>query len=380
MKEMNQEIILDLIQNKEAISRAEIAEITDLSPATVSNIVKDLINMDLVKETKRGESRGGRKPILLELNPNGALVIGLEWGISEVKGVLLNLNNEIIEFEEIIVKNFEVEHFIDLSVKLIEKFSQQIEEPEKIYGVGIGVHGLVDPEKGWSRFAPHFEWENVPIKKMMEKNIEYPVLIDNDVRMMALTEKWEGKDNFIFINTGSGIGAAIVLGGELHYGRDFSAGEFGHMTIVEDGPLCSCGDHGCLEALISTTNLVKQYFSEVEKDLTLKNVNKKWKKLINSSLAGEDKARDILKNAGKYLGTGIANIINLLNPDAIIIGGPLIKAQDIVFPVIKNQIEKKSLQIPGNNIEIASASDEKVGAVGAGIMVLQEFFELKESN
>ncbi|MFW6006832.1 MAG: ROK family protein [Halanaerobiales bacterium] len=378
MKKMNQEIILELIQNEDTISRAEIAEITNLSPATVSNIVKELIEMELVKETKRGESRGGRKPILLELNPEGAYVVGLEWGISEVKAVLLNLNNDIIEFRKKLVNDFQVSHFIQITETIINKFTNIVKNKNKIAGIGIGVHGLVDPEKGRSRFAPHFDWKDVPIKDMVEKKIDYPVLIDNDVRMMALTEKWEGRDNFIFINTGPGIGSAIVIKGNLYYGRDYSAGEFGHMTVIEDGPLCSCGDHGCIESLISINTLVKKYFPEIESDLSLKKLKNEWEKLIEFSCSGDNKAKNILKKAGKYLGTGIANIINFLNPDAIIIGGAFVKAKNIILPVVKERIKNKSLQIPGNNIKIKTNSlGKKAGAAGAGILVLQELFKLK---
>ncbi|MFW6268844.1 MAG: ROK family protein [Bacillota bacterium] len=378
MKKMNQEIILELIQNEDTISRAEIAEITNLSPATVSNIVKELIEMELVKETKRGESRGGRKPILLELNPEGAYVVGLEWGISEVKAVLLNLNNDIIEFRKKLVNDFQVSHFIQITETIINKFTNIVKNKNKIAGIGIGVHGLVDPEKGRSRFAPHFDWKDVPIKDMVEKKIDYPVLIDNDVRMMALTEKWEGRDNFIFINTGPGIGSAIVIKGNLYYGRDYSAGEFGHMTVIEDGPLCSCGDHGCIESLISINTLVKKYFPEIESDLSLKRLKNEWEKLIEFSCSGDNKAKNILKKAGKYLGTGIANIINFLNPDAIIIGGAFVKAKNIILPVVKERIKNKSLQIPGNNIKIKTNSlGKKAGAAGAGILVLQELFKLK---
>ena len=381
MKKMNQQIILNLIQKKGAISRTKIAKETNLAPATVSNNVKSLINMGLVKEAKRGKSSGGRKPILLELNPEGAFVIGFEWGISTIKGVLLNLNNEIISFKEVFIDSYEIKQFIKKSIEMINFFKDEIENPDKVYGVGIGVHGLVNPKEGISRFAPHFGWKDVSINDKLSDKINLPLLIDNDVRMMALAEKWQGKDDFIFINTGPGIGAALVLKGNLRYGQDFSAGEFGHINIVENGPLCSCGDYGCLESLISLEKLVKKYYQTENNKVSIKSLQQKWENLILKAKNEDKTANHILEDAGKHLGTGIAGIINLLNPESIIIGGFFVKAKNIIFPILNERIEKKALQVPGKRINIVSTKfNNKSGAVGAGIKVLQEIFRLESRN
>ena len=379
MKKMNQQVILKLIYNKRAISRAEIAEITGLSPATVTNISKEMLEMELIQESSWGESRGGRKPVLLEVNPDGAYFIGLEWGISEIRGVLMDLNKRIIAYGEEEIKSYQVDSFIELSSKIANKFYNYSIDEEKIYGMGVGVHGLVDPEKGYSLFAPHFKWSEIPIKEKLEEGFDLPVIIDNDVRVMAVAEKWNGRDNFLFINTGSGIGAAIVLNGNVHYGRDYSAGEFGHMIVERDGPLCSCGNNGCLEAFISLDSLVQRYNGNYTGENKHQDLHQEWLNLLEDARTGTEEELNIIESIAEYLGLGLANIINLLNPEEIIIGGDLIEGADLILPLLQKSVAEKSLNIPGRNLTIeVTAFGKWVGAIGGATMVLEQLFNFQE--
>lgn len=375
MKKMNQQIILKIISSDKSISRAEIAEITGLSPAAVSNNVKELLEMGLLKETEHGESRGGRKPVLLEINSEGAYFIGLEWGIAEVRGVLLDLNKKIVSRCEEKVESFQLESFVGLSRRIVDELINKVIEKERIYGLGVGVHGIVDPEQGYSLFAPHFKWRNLPIKERLEEEFQIPVYIDNDVRVMALAEKWNGKDNFLLINTGPGIGAAIVFDGKLHYGRDYSAGEFGHMTVMKDGPLCSCGNTGCLEALISTDNLVYRYNPDIAGEITKKEISEKWLELLADAREGREKALEIINMIIEYLGIGLSNLINLLNPDEIVLAGDFTLAADLLLPLLKEELKAKTLAIPGRELSLVVTDfGEWLGAVGGAAVVLEKFF------
>ncbi|MTI60374.1 MAG: ROK family protein [Firmicutes bacterium] len=379
MKKINQQVILKLIYTEKAISRAEIAEITGLSPATVTNITKGILGLGLIKETIHGESRGGRKPVLLEINPSGAYFIGLEWGIAELRGVLMDLNKKVVAYSEKRINSYQLDNFIELSANIIEEFYEHSIEKEKLCGLGVGVHGIVDPMRGYSLFAPHFKWRDIPLKARLEEEFALPVLIDNDVRAMALAEKWNGRDNFLFINTGSGIGAAIVMDGKLHYGRDYSAGEFGHMTLDKKGPLCSCGKRGCVEAFVSTDRLVYNYNEELNEELSHHTLQTEWSKLLNDARSGIEKAVFLLEDAVEYLGLGLANLVNLLNPEEILLAGDFIEGADLLLPLLKKKIKNNTLNIPGSKLQIeVSAFGEWVGAIGGATMVLEQLFNFQE--
>ncbi len=375
MKKMNQQIIIRIIYNDKAISRARIAEITGLSPAAVSNNVKELMEMGLIKETEHGESRGGRKPVLLEINPEGAYFIGLEWGIAEIRGVLLDLNKKVLARRVEKAESFQLESFVKISRKIVDGLTGQSIEKERVYGLGVGVHGVVDPERGYSLFAPHFRWRDLPVRERLEAEFRIPVFIDNDVRVMALAEKWNGKGNFLLINTGPGIGAAIVFDGKLHYGRDYSAGEFGHMIVMRDGPVCSCGNSGCLEALISTDNLLYRYYPDLEGEITKKELSVKWQELLADAREGREKALEIINMTAEYLGMGLSNLVNLLNPDEIVLAGDFTQAADLLLPLLKEELKKKSLAIAGRGLSLTVTDyGEWLGSVGGAVMVLEKLF------
>jgi predicted NBD/HSP70 family sugar kinase len=381
MKKMNQQIILKLIDDREAISRAEIAEISGLSPATVTNITRALLQMGLIRESREGESRGGRKPVLLELNPAGAYFIGLEWGIAELRGVLINLNREVIAYKAVAVESYDFASFLQLSTEIVYNLLKDSIDRSRIYGLGVGVHGLVDPERGYSLYAPHFKWRDIPVRRELEERLKLPVLIDNDVRVMALAEKWNGRKDFVLINTGPGIGAAIVLDGDLHYGRNYSAGEFGHMTVIKGGPLCSCGNTGCLEALVSTDNLVYRYKPEMKKEKSRQELDKEWLKLLDEARKGVGGACQVIGEIGEYLGMGISNLVNLLNPDEIILAGYFTAGVDLLLPLLRKEVEGRVLKIPGRELAIkVTEFGNQVGAIGAATMVLQDLFNFQEGE
>src|SRR6056297_1479795 len=301
MKKQNQKNILSLIKNEDGISRSQIADKLKISRATVTNIVRELISYELVQEAAVGKSRGGRRPMLLNLKSKGAFVIGIEWGIDSVKAVLLNLKAKIIADDQIEVQSHDFEEYKKISFNLIEKYQNQLEDPTKIIGIGLGIHGLVDPEKGLSIFTPHFNWDKINIKKVIAKKFNYPIFIDNDVRMMAAGEIWQGRDDFVFINTGSGIGSALVFKSKLHYGNNYAAGEFGHMKITDHGPRCHCGKRGCLEALSSKESIISRYqkLKDISEEIDFNTVIKNYK-------SAESEAELVINDALKYFGRAIS--------------------------------------------------------------------------
>ena len=373
MKKQNQKNILTLIKNEDGISRAQIAEKLDVSRATVTNIVRELVELKLVEESKMGESRGGRRPMLLKLNPEGAYVIGIEWGIEAIKAVLLDFEAEIIAKDQIEPQKYTLEEYKKQTFFLIDKYQKQLPKSSKIIGVGLGIHGLVDPEAGKSIFTPHFEWGEVDIKNILAEKYNYPIFIDNDVRMMAAGEIWQERDDFVFINTGSGIGAALVFKGELHYGNNYAAGEFGHMKITDDGPRCHCGKNGCLEALSSKESIIARY--QKLKDLRQ---GVSFDLIMNNYQKGESEALVVINDALKYFGRAISDLVNILNPEAVVIGGLFADYQELLIEPLYQIVAEESLSQAVKDLKIITAYyQEFAGAAGAAEKVLNNFFELK---
>jgi predicted NBD/HSP70 family sugar kinase/DNA-binding XRE family transcriptional regulator len=373
MKKQNQKNILTLIKNEDGISRAQIAEKLDVSRATVTNIVRELVELKLVRESKMGKSRGGRRPMLLKLNAEGAYVIGIEWGIEAIKAVLLDFEAEIIAEDQINPKEYTLEEYKKQTFSLIEKYKVKLKSSSKIIGIGLGIHGLVDPEQGKSIFTPHFDWGEVEIKSILAEKYEYPIFIDNDVRMMAAGEIWQDRDDFIFINTGSGIGAALVFKAELHYGNNFAAGEFGHMKITDDGPYCHCGKRGCLEALSSKESIISRYqkLKDLDNEISFEEIMKSYQK-------DESEALIVINDALKYFGRAISDLVNILNPEAVIIGGLFAEYEELLIEPLYQIVKEESLAQAVKDLKITTAYyQEFAGAAGAAEKVLNNFFELK---
>jgi len=373
MKKQNQKNILTLIKNEEGISRAQIADKLDVSRATVTNIVRELIKLKLVRESKMGKSRGGRRPMLLKLNSEGAYVIGIEWGIEAVKAVLLDFEAEIIAEDQIRTEEYTLDEYKNHTFSLIQKYKDQLKVSNKIIGIGLGIHGLVDPEKGKSIFTPHFNWGEVDIKSILAEKYDYPIFIDNDVRMMAAGEIWQDREDFIFINTGSGIGAALVFKAELHYGNNYAAGEFGHMKITDDGPMCRCGKKGCLEALSSKESIISRYqkLKELKSEINFDQIMENYQK-------GENEALIVINDALKYFGRAISDLVNILNPEAVIIGGLFAEYEEMLIKPLYQIVKEESLAEAVKDLKILTAYyQEFAGAAGAAEKVLNNFFELK---
>ena len=372
MKSRNERQILKVIKESKQISRADIADKTGLSPATVTNIVNDLIESKLIKESKRGKSKGGRRPVFLKLNGEFTKVIGIEWGIHSIKYAVVNLEGKIETQGKKSIKNLSLGNFLKLTKQITDHIFHNI-DPVLVKGIGIGIHGIVDPQKGISKFAPHFHWNNKNVLTKLDKIYDIPIKIDNDVRMMARAERWQKKRNFIYINTGRGIGSAVVLNNRLIYGQDFLAGEIGHTIVKEDGPKCSCGNKGCLEAMVARDNLI-EYADQIF-DIKIDS----WNKLANIINSKENNVEQILKYISKYFGIAVVNLINLLNPSEIIIGGDFLDIKDKLKPYLTSFVVENSLNKNEETSPIEFTDYNKIaGAVGAAFSILEKYFYTEE--
>lgn len=391
MKEINQSIVLNIIRNYGPISRADVAKKTKLSSTTVSTLVDDLIKQEYLEEIGEGESSGGRRPILLKFNPASHFVIGVELEGRNISVAVTDLKINIINKSTEEIKNTDessvVDEIINLVRQTIEKSGAKFEE---IVGMGVGATGLIDTERGIIRQAVNLNWKNVPLKNLIEDRFdEIPIYIDNIANVAALGEKWAGAGkevkNLIYIRIGTGIGAGIVLNGTIYQGSNGNAGEIGHMTVEPNGPRCKCGNRGCLEVLASGSAIAKRAITEILggtdtliKELTNGSIEQITAKIVaEAAKMGDKLSLEIWEEIGEYLGIAIANLINMYNPEIIIIGGGVAQAGGLLFVSIKRTVKKRVLPGPGKIVKIVPAKlGENVSTIGAASLALEKIFKV----
>lgn len=380
IRAINRSHVLNTIKAHGPIGRADIARQTGLSPATVTSISAKLISQDLVLEKSAGDSSGGRPPILLVINPRGGYVVGIKLTETHAICALTDLEAQIIAKSSMSLSGHAPEQVVDDLARMVLSFIREQRIAKKqLLGVGIGLAGIIDAEAGVLRQSPIYGWANVPLREMLQSKLRIPVYIENDVNTLTLTERWfghgQGVDNFLTVTVGRGVGLGIVANGQFYRGQNGGAGEFGHITINPNGPLCACGKRGCLEAYVGDPGLVRTAQESAAKGKLSASVQT-LDELLSLAQAGETAAIQIFAEAGRILGLGIANLINLFNPKKIIISGEGTREGDLLFVPMKESIRQNTM--PGlfdpNIIEIAPWGDD-AWARGAAGLVLRELFE-----
>ena len=391
---LNKIKVLGLIREHGTISRAEIVEISGLSAPTVSRIVKGLIKEErLVESIGIGDSSGGRPPVMLKFKGEESYVIGIDLGATATRGVLSDLNGKFIEeikfptrlndgFEEI------AGDVSDLIHKLAD--SDRKAASARIFGVGIAVAGLVDLKKNIIEYSPDFKWHNVDIVGELRKKIDYPIIFDNVTRLMALGGLSYGKgmksNNFVCINVGYGIGSGVIIDGELLRGARGFAGEFGHITVERDSKIqCSCEKYGCLEALASgkaIANTAQRLLSDGNNSKILE-LSKgeismvSAKTVADAARLGDELSLRIFNEATEHIGIGIANLVNLFNPEMVIVGGGVSLAGDLFFDNIKRVVGQHVIQSSGKDLPIIPvAFGENAALMGAFALILKRVMDL----
>lgn len=389
IKDINTSTILQMVRTKGPISRAEISKLTGLNPATVSSNVGSLMETGLVRETGIGASSGGRKPMLIELNPGAYYVIGVDMGTTDVSTGITDLEGRIqckvtLPFRDL-KEPKDILAVIGQSIRDVLQTSGL--SSERMIGIGMGIHGLVDPDNGISLFAPAFQWENVPIAEPFSEEFGLPVSIDNDVRAMALGEKWFGKaadvGNFVFLNIGTGIGSGIYVNGELIQGAHFGAGEIGHIRTVEQGERCFCGKTGCLSTLVSGPAIERRARAAAEAgespvllELAASEPARITGELIHhAALQGDPFSLRLLDETGRLIGGALSVIINLLNPEMVLIGGGVANGGPYIFDGMKAEVERQAMQNNIRKIYIGPAGlGDDCGIIGAATLILRSVF------
>lgn len=391
VKKVNMHNVLNCIRKNGTISKVHIKEITKLTPTTISEITNSMIADGLIIDAGVSKSTGGRPSQLLSINSDHAYFIGAEVDVNNLKIAIVGFDMEIKCKYSTDIKNCRSEEVINLLIDSILKIIAKSKvSKEKIKGIGIAVPGLVSKD-GIIELAPNLKWVKVDIKSKIEEKLGIQVIIENESKLSAVAEKYSGLaknvNNFVAINIKSGIGAGIYINNQLYLGQSGNAGELGHTTVKEDGPLCGCGNYGCLETMASTPSIIKRVITckkQGENSMLFEN-KKDIEKITLDDIITFCKKNDklcnkILESAAKYVGIGVSSIINLLNPELIILGGDLILYKNIVIRRVTEIVKTKSLSSNRDVCEIKITElGENNTLLGAAIVSINRYLNIREN-
>ena len=379
MREINRLRALNLLREKGPLSRTELAREAGLDAKTITNVTSDLIASKLIVSDSYQDSGGGRPAELLNLNSSLKYSLGIYAGAREIRGVLIDLKGGVVREEAKAIKE---PQNLKTMLALVRSMSRALIgaiPSSKLLGLGFVFPGITNSRRETVIQSSNLTYlEGVNIKKTLKRIFKIPVEIEDSSRAMALGEKWFGRakdiDNFVFIDLGVGIGCAIVSQGRLHYGVSLSAGELGHTVVEINGLVCRCGHRGCLETIASTRRIV-------EETGKISGASLGFEEILKLNRDGNKNIQKIITEAGYYIGVGVSNLVNILNPSHIIIGGELSLAGDNLFKSIDTAMKEYSVSSSYKAVKVIPASlGEKGGALGAATLILKKIFELKEFN
>jgi predicted NBD/HSP70 family sugar kinase len=370
-RDLNRTAILRLMGLSGPIARTAIARQLGLSPATVTSITRELIDSGLVRVADRAPSAGGRPAMLLELVGEAATAFGVKIAADHLVGVLVDLDAAVLERHETQL-DAGAANAVDAIAAVLGDWLGPAQRRAPILGLGLGVPGVVDADRG-TVTAPLIGWEGVPLRDRLQEALQVPVLVDNDVNTLAISERLYGRgrsaENFVTVTLGRGIGLGIVAGGDIYHGFGGGAGEFGHVTAVPDGPRCTCGKHGCLEALVADPMLVAQAREGgiIGRDGTIETL---WAK----AAAGDREALAIFERAGALLGREVASLVNVLSPQLVLVSGEGTQGWPFFAKSFDDAL-RANLFPPLRGVEVeVDPWDDAKWAVGAAAVVLRATF------
>jgi len=386
MRDMNLVLILNTLRAESPLSRAALANITGLNKATVSSMVKELIQNNLVREIGADVSSSdiGRPAINLEPEPEAGYIIGLEIGVDFISIITVNFAIEVVarRFEST-ARYFNQEAILNRVLFLLQESCEQVQKRQRpLFGIGVGVPGLVDVASGTLLFAPNLNWSNLPLRDMIRAKIDVPVFIANEANLAALGESYFGAgqacDSLLYVSSGVGLGGGIVLNGRLIEGASGFAGEVGHMTVEKDGMECNCGNKGCWETLASQRALFRRVSEAIQQgqpswmaQMIQDDPSRMSIPLITEAARQKDPvALKALAETGEWLGVGIASLMNVINPQRVIFGGPLWAVHEYLLPSIRETVAQRAWHWVQEGIQIIPAANGEDAAVMGAVAIV----------
>jgi N-acetylglucosamine repressor len=381
LRGINRTMILNIIRERQPLSRSSIAKLTGLNKSTVSKFISELLDEDLIYEEASVDQNIGRNPINLYLKLDKFYVGAINIDSSITRFAIVDIDGSIKAHSSIETTPDNPDGFIELCIDELLNLNKSF-HIKHLEGLGVSIAGIVDSENLIVNFAPNLGWEEFNIgiairKKLPDINI---LCVGNDAKTSALAELWFGNQemnlsNLVFLSVGNGIGSGIVVEGNLVNGEYQAAGEFGHMIIYEGGAPCTCGNKGCWEAYASDRAIVARYL-ERKPGVIDHNIDIMAQDIIDLAKNNDPLAIEVLKETGFYLGLGIANIIKAVDPHAIIIGGKLTQVWDIIYPEILTVVTQRAYFGRKKLITILPTTLSTLPRLlGAATLAIEEIFD-----
>lgn len=391
-KERNFALVLDIVRRFGPLSRVDIHQFTHLRPSTISAIVRQLLDSGKLIEVGPSDNPRGRKQIRLRVNDEHGFVIGLEFDAEFVTAALMDLRpriRKIIREESCLTHGAQglIDQLVSSTRRLMDETGI---EAATLLGIGIGDPGVVNRQEGVSVVSSTIDfWKAIPIRQILADEFGIPAILENNTRTKTLAERVLGAgelaDDMVYVEYSRGIGAGIVMGGRLLEGHSWSAGEFGHTHVVENGPPCKCGSFGCLEAIAGASALETRISAARQaggSSLVLALAGGDASKItawivLQAAGMGDKACRALVGEAGRYLGLGLANLVNLLNPSLIVLDQNLELAGPELLEQLKRIVKLQAIDYSVRDLTFRYARlGNEAGVLGAGLLVLDWAFEI----
>jgi glucokinase-like ROK family protein len=382
MREVNRSIVLDILRRGGKVSRTDLAKRSALTKPTVSAIVEDLMARGIVQEVGFGKTvaTGGRRARLLEFNDASAAYLGLRFGVHTTTVAIADARGEVRAIRETPTPLDDAHAAIRAALELVDGALESAGLPRaRLESVGVTVPGMVDTRSGIVALAPNLGWSDVPIRDLLHQALGLPVVVHNVTNSGAIAEgrvgAAKGARSYIWVYVGSGLGAGIVIDGQVFAGTRGFSGEIGHCPVVDAGPECSCGLRGCLETVASglaIERIAEQAARSTEPTLLSECGSKlDATRVLDAARAGDAVARRILRDVGTNLGMGIAYLVSVLDPELVVLGGRVMEASEFILDSARESLARHTLRRSSVKV-VSSALGDRAALIGSVLSAMDQ--------
>lgn len=396
IKHHNRAVVVRALLQHGALSRHILTALTNLRPSTITNVVNQLMDADLVEElgpdTSVTNPIGGRYPILVDVRTDGCYALAIQFAPTFVCVASVSLKGQVVYQEHMPVARGSAPEQVTQAIAVLAHRALRAVDRGRVVGAGIAALGLVDPETGINEYVAYHDWHHVPFADWLGEQLHLPITIENGARAMALAEHWygagRGVDDLILITVGESVGAGMIIDGQIYRGQAGLAGEIGHTVVVENGPRCDCGKDGCLEAVSSTQaiarlSLARDHALRIPGTIVDDGQAGRLaiaEKILSAAATGNPAAVDIVREVVHPLAVAVANLTDVLDPEQVIISGSLLRAGELVLDTIREAVRDRSLVPPERQAHIIRAAlGAEVGTIGAATLAFEQFLNHRET-